>query len=65
MSDKRIWAYYIENDLCSSENKKIIIPNDRIKELFKNSLNEGEQLFFTQMQKHIKFVYDEDKIKKK
>merc|ERR1711901_1759 len=61
---KRIWAYCKENDLCSSENKKIIIPNDRIKELFKNSLNEGEQLFFTQMQKHIKFVYDEDKKKR-
>ena len=58
---KRIWAYCKENDLCSSENKKVIIPDARLKELFKNSLKEGEELFFTQMQKHIKFVYDEDK----
>ena len=58
---KRIWAYCKENDLCSSENKKIIIPNDRIKNLFKNSLKEDDELYFTQMQKHIKFVYDEDK----
>ena len=58
---KRIWAYCKENDLCSSNNKKVIIPDDRLKELFKNSLKEGEELFFTQMQKHIKFVYDEDK----
>ena len=58
---KRIWAYCKENDLCSSENKKIIIPNDRIKNLFKNSLKEDDALYFTQMQKHIKFVYDEDK----
>merc|ERR1712227_209652 len=58
---KRIWAYCKENDLCSSENKKIIIPN----KLIKNSLKDGEELYFTQMQKHIKFVYDEDKEKRK
>lgn len=61
---KRIWAYCKENDLCSSENKKIIIPNKLIKNLFKNSLKDGEELYFTQMQKHIKFVYDEDKKKR-
>lgn len=61
---KRIWAYCKENDLCSSNNKKIIIPNDRIKNLFKNSLKENDELYFTQMQKHIKFVYDEDKKKR-
>jgi len=61
---KRIWTYCKENDLCSSENKKVIIPDARLKELFKNSLKEGEELFFTQMQKHIKFVYDDDKKKR-
>lgn len=61
---KRIWEYCKKNDLCSSENKKVIIPDDKIKDLFKNSLNDGEELFFTQMQKHIKIVYDEDKKKR-
>ena len=61
---KRIWEYCKKNDLCSAENKKVIIPDSRLKELFKESLKDGEELFFTQMQKHIKFVYDEDKKKR-
>jgi chromatin remodeling complex protein RSC6 len=52
---KKIYEYVADKNLRSNENRRIIIPDEAIKELF--NLEEGEKLDFKNFQKSVAKIY--------
>lgn len=52
---KRIYGYIKENNLQDEHDKRTIVPNDELKQLF--SLEDGEEVSFYNIQSYIKKLY--------
>jgi len=52
-----ICKYIKENNLQNPENKKIIIPDERLKLLFEGYLTDSDQLEFFNIQSYLKYHY--------
>lgn len=57
---KKLYAYIKEKELQDSDDGRTITPNDELKELF--SLNDGEELSFYNVQKHLKKLYNSSQV---
>lgn len=52
-----ICKYVKNNNLQNSDNKKIINPDERLKKLFNDTLDENDNLEFFNIQSHLKFHF--------
>ena len=55
---KMVYDYIKDNNLKNPDDKRDIIPDENLKKLF--HLKEGEELCFSNFQKHMKKLYDRD-----
>lgn len=55
-----ICKYIKENNLQNPDNKKIIIPDERLKKLFKGYLGEEDKLEFFNIQSYLKYHFIKD-----
>ena len=55
-----ICKYIKENNLQNPDNKKIIIPDHRLKKLFNGYLGEEDQLEFFNIQTYLKYHFIKD-----
>lgn len=55
-----ICKYIKDNDLQNPDNKKIILPDDRLKKLFNGYLGEEDQLEFFNIQSYLKYHFIKD-----